>query len=885
MKIKYAGPKALITKDGIYTQGIYGFLNMIAKIKKDYNPKYMGVAWDLKKPTFRHQAYKDYKAGRKKMPLELAMEFPVMKEIFDAMNIPNLEVEGFEADDIIGTISRNCDEKDLETLVITGDKDALQLITDKTKVLFTKRGVSNFVIYDEKVFEEEFKITPKEFIDLKGLMGDKSDNIPGIPGIGQVKGTELIHLFGSVSNLVARVDEVSNKKLQEKIKEFSQQAILSRHLAEINRFVPIEFELENFEVKTPNYNKLIELYKKLEFNKFLKQLSEIEDIDIGNSTKLEEFEVKKIYKNKIETIIIDSNKDLNKLDDLKGKKELWIKVTSNNDHIDEPIISHLEIFSLSDDNKNSKYYLIKMIGVGEQESLLDIVSQDSLEIEEIIDKLNSLNLNISGSSMIENLYPLIFYGYKNYTLLNDIELEAYLLEPARKDYDISQMYLEYFQIELKDEKDRNPKGIDYFIALIQMHQVMISKLKKLDMLTIYNDVEMKLINVLALMEVSGIYADKKTFFDLGQELEVKINDLTSKIYKIAGEEFNINSPMQLGEILFEKMKLPFGKKTKRGYSTSADILNKIKDEYEIVALVLEYRTYFKLNSTYIQSMMNLIGYENKIRASFQQTVTATGRLSCTEPNLQNIPIRLEQGRQIRKAFLPSKGNVLLGADYSQIELRVLAHLSKDPILIKAFNDGADIHRITASEVFNINYEEITSEDRSKAKAVNFGIVYGMSSFGLSEELSIPIKEAESYIQKYFDRYSGVKKYMEDEVLFCKEKGYTKTILGRIRYIREINSSNYMSRQFGERLAMNTPIQGSAADIIKLAMIKVQKALYEGGYKAKLILQIHDELLIDCPKDEVEKVSKLLGENMEKVIKLDVPLIADVHIGNNWYELK
>ena len=869
----YAMRNPMITKEGIYTQGIFGFLNMLNKLQEDYEPSYMAVAWDRKAPTFRHKEYSEYKAGRKKMPPELAMEMPIIKDILTAMHIPNLELDGYEADDILGTVARLGEEEGLEPLIITGDKDSLQLVTEKSHVLYTKRGVTEFDIYDLEKMNERYGLTPEQFIDLKGLMGDQSDNIPGIPGIGEKTGIKLLDQFGSLANMLEHTDEIKNAKQREKVEDNIQLAMMSRRLATINKFVPMDIDFEEFKTREPDYEALVNLFTKLEFNMFLKRLNKGTSVELESSFNDEEI---------AESITSITTSDMGKLDALKEESEIVLKVFSDNNHIDKPALIGAAVLA------GKEYFYVTL--------------EDDANAAAFADFLNRKNFKITGHSLIKDYYALMFKGVKGFNTAFDTEIAQYVLEPGRSSYEIKSLVFEKLHYEMKEEKEilennsqMNLLGNSYEDymdygriwcgAVKALSAIQADEIKKQDLETVFNEVELPLIEVLASMEKEGFDVNRATLEEFGKMLSASISELEKQIYDLAGTEFNINSPAQLGEILFERLKLPAGKKTKRGYSTSADVLDKIKDKHPVVPLILQYRTLSKLNSTYVEGMKPLIGYDCRIRAHFQQTVAATGRLSCTEPNLQNIPIRQELGRQLRKAFTAGEGNTLVGADYSQIELRIMAHLSGDENLIDAFNSGADIHRNTAARVFNLDYDEVTPLDRSRAKAVNFGVIYGMSGFGLSEELHITRKEAENYIKDYFEKHKAVKDYLDGQVEFCKENGFAKTITGRKRYIPEVKSSNYMTRQFGERLAMNSPIQGSAADIIKIAMIKVYNELKEKEYRSRMILQIHDELIIRTCKEEQEKVEELLVRNMEEAMKLSVKLESDLNSGDTWFELK
>ncbi len=866
----YAMQRHMITKEGIYTQGIYGFINMLTKIQEDYSPSHITVAFDLKGPTFRHLEYDQYKAGRRAMPMELAMEMPILKDVLKAMNIHTMELEGFEADDLIGTVSRMAEENGMEPLVVTGDKDALQLASYVTKIIITKKGVTDFEIYDHDKMLERYSLTPAQFIDLKGLMGDSSDNIPGIPGVGEKTGISLLTQFGSIENMLEHTEEIKKDNLRKKVEEGQQLALMSKRLATINRFVPIEIDFSELKFTEPNYKELISLYTKLEFKSFLKKIKtedseEVSDIAISET---------------IEKTMITDEGGMEKLSSLKDGKA-FIKVFSDFSHVKAPTVDYLFI------GTKEKVYLLNVEAIG---------------VESVIKVLNQLSLSFWGHDIKDDIYALMYYGLENFKVIFDTAIAEYVLETTRSNYDLKAMMLEKFQITIPSEKEYltgkgqmdmfSDPGADYLeyglileTAVSKVIESQKEALAEQGLENIFFNVEIPLIEVMASLEVEGICVNKEMLGEFGESLRAEIQVLEMQIHELAGESFNINSPLQLGNILFEKLMLPAGKKTQKGYSTGADILEKIKDKHPIVPAVMTYRNLTKLNSTYVEGLKPLIGRDGKIRAHFQQTVAATGRLSCTEPNLQNIPVRSELGRQLRQAFTAGEGRLLIGADYSQIELRILAHLSQDETLIEAFNNGEDIHLMTASRVLGVPADKITPGDRSKAKAVNFGVIYGMSGFGLSEELNITRKEAEAYIGEYFKKHVKVKEYMDQQIAKCKESGYSETIMGRKRFIHEINASQYVVRQLGERLAMNTPIQGSAADIIKLAMIKVYKALKEEFPESKLILQVHDELIIDAQKEDKEKIKELLVKNMEEAMELSVKLSAEPGEGATWYDLK
>lgn len=871
----YAMRNPMITRDGIFTQGIFGFINMLDKIRRDYEPEYMAVAFDMKAPTFRHKEYDEYKAGRKKMPPELAMQLPLLKDVLKAMNITQLEIEGFEADDIIGTVAREAEEAGLQPYIITGDKDELQLATDITKVIITKKGVSEFDIFDKAAMIEKYGFTPEQFIDFKGLMGDKSDNIPGVPGVGEKTATKLIMDYGSVENIISSIDDITPAGLKTKIEENVQLAVMSKRLATINTHVPIELDIESMLLREPDYDELIKIYTKLEFNRFLKKLKVTDTAAYADASG--EMHKLTAEEEHFKRLVISSDEELN---DITLTGDTVIKVLGDNNHLSRPMIDGVALI-----NGDTYYYF------------------DYNKLDSFISWFNNQDICFAGHDLKYDIYMLMCAGADMKESCFDTAVAQYVLDSGRSNYSLAALSNEYLHISIEDEKEfmeSNSQlemfgdaskaftefGFKVCFAVFNLMEMQKIRLREEELENIFYKVELPLVIVMASMEKEGFKVDKEELVSFGKVLSSEIEALTADIYSMAGEIFNINSPFQLGDILFEKLGLPAGKKTKRGYSTSADILERIRDKHPIVDKVLEYRTLSKLKSTYIDGLIPLIAEDGKVHAHFQQTVTATGRISCTEPNLQNIPIRQELGRKLRKAFVPDNEDCMLtGADYSQIELRVLAHMSGDEALIEAFNNGEDIHRATAANVLGVAEDQITVEERSRAKAVNFGVIYGMSAFGLSTELHITRKDAEEYINAYFAKHTAVKRFMDDQVEFCRENGYVTTIMGRKRHIKEIKASAYMVRSVGERLAMNTPIQGSAADIIKLAMIKVYDAIKEQNLRSRLILQVHDELIINTYGDEKETVERLLVENMEAAYEMAVRLKADLNVGSNWYELK
>ena len=875
----YALPD-LVTREGIHTNGVFGFVKMINKVQEDYRPDYLSVAFDLKAPTFRHIQYKEYKAQRKKMPNELAQQMPILKDILDAYKIHRTELEGFEADDLIGTIAKLCAEKGLEVIIVTGDRDALQLVSENIKVMITKKGISNLEVYDRAMVKEKYGVTPERIIDFKGLVGDKSDNIPGVPGIGEKTASKLLNEFSTVEELIMNVDNISSKSHREKIRDNAEIALLSKRLATIKIDIPLDIDIEELRLVEPDNEKLIELFKKYEFNSLIKTLiregENGEEISGGANIKEVNIEV------------VENVDRLNEIINMiQTVKSFAMKIFKEDNNLKADKILGISLCLDSDNN----YY----INVKENEELLFSL-KEVFENEEI---------KKSGHGLKKEVISLLRYDITLMGIEFDTFIASYLLEPSRSDYDVSDLAGQYLGIKISSQEellgkgkhakkfsdlsdsDLSKYGGDCCAVVVNVKKLLSEELDKLELSNLFKEVEMPLIEVLANLEYEGFKVDTDVLKRLDDEFTAKIEEITNQIYGLAGEEFNINSPKQLGVILFEKLGLPVIKKTKTGYSTSHDVLEKLLKRHPIVPLLIDYRQIVKLKSTYVDGLFNLINpITAKIHSSFNQTVTVTGRISSTEPNLQNIPIKLEMGRRIRKVFVASdEKHSLIDADYSQIELRVLAHMSGDKNLIGAFGEDEDIHTLTASQVFNIPIDKVTSLERSRAKAVNFGIVYGISDFGLATNLNIIRKEAKKYIDQYFKKYEGVKAYMDNEVKKGKEMGYVTTILNRRRYIPELKSNNFNLRSFGERTAMNTPIQGSAADIIKIAMIKVFNELRRRNLKSKLILQVHDELIIDAYDDEIDEVKELLKENMEKAVELRVPLKVDMNVGDNWYSTK
>ena len=850
----FYGVRYLSAKDGTPTNAIYGFLNILLKLIKEQEPDYICAAFDVKAPTFRHKQYEGYKAQRKPMPEGLAAQMPLAKDVLRAMGVTILEKEGYEADDIIGTVARLCEESEISCFIATGDKDDLQLASDKTKVILTvtKSGYNETIIYDDKAVKEKYHVTPTEFIDVKALMGDPSDNIPGVKGVGEKTAMSLIEKHHSIEYIYENIDDIGLKgAMLQKMKDGREMAFMSKELATINRNTPIEFNAEEcvfdgFE----NNGELYEILKRLELNSIIKKL----DLSGGDNVK------------ENEDIFKDFSYQVGDKNMISGDK-VTVVLDFDGDNISSVAVGL---------GNNA-------VVLNEQDDIKELLEDDSIakvmfDVKEAIVKLN-------GRIDIKNIS-------------DDTAIAAYLVDPAKNEYTIEKLTSEYFgtviekpevkQLSLLDdvETDRSEYLAKCAVALGVLNERIGDKIKENGQEKLYNEVELPLVTVLAHLEINGFLVDDNQLKEFADKLGEKIDALTNEIYMLAGEEFNINSPKQLGVILFEKLELKPVKKTKTGYATNADVLEKLRDKHPIVNFIMEYRQLAKLKSTYCDGLTAVVNPNtHRIHSVFTQTVTVTGRLSSTEPNLQNIPTRTELGREIRKMFVAKDGYVLVDADYSQIELRVLAHIANDETMINAFRNNEDIHAVTASQVLGIPLEDVTKEQRSSAKAVNFGIVYGIGEFSLAQDLHISVKEAKAYIESYLEKYHGVRNYMESIKEQAKKDGYVKTMLNRIRYIPELKSPNYNIRQFGERVALNTPIQGTAADIIKLAMVRVDNRLINEGLKSKLILQVHDELIVEAHKDEVDKVKQILSEEMQGAMELNVPLKVDMSTGHSWYDAK
>lgn len=861
----FALPK-LTNNDGVMTNGVYGFLTMYKNAFDRYKPDYILVAFDRASKTFRHKEFKDYKATRNKMPSELSYQFGILKDILDSLNVKYTDLDGFEADDIVGTYAKMAQEAGYDSVLITGDRDYLQLVDEKIVVNLTKKGVSETKEYTLATIKEEFGLTPKQLIDVKGLEGDKSDNIPGVEGIGPKKAIEFIQKYGSIEGLYEHIDEISGKKTKERLIDSEPIAYMSKKIGTIVTSAPVEYELEELKVAEPDLPSLREKYSKYNFNKF------IEYMDGGKSE------------------IVKKDFTYKKLDDydkfageIKDKGEFTFKCLYEGESY-----IHSKVYKLAIKTYDSPTYILdpdqafidSFKDVFEDEKIL----KNSFDIKEDIVLLNKLGIDLNPS-------------------FDDLMLMHYLIDPSRSSYDLktlSQAYLDYEVMSEVDLLGKGKKALTYgeldndklsnFLAselnaIEDAKAKLVDKLYEYKMYDLYEDIEIKLAKVLANMEIVGFVTDRKVLEDLKEDINKDLEKLTSEIYELAGSEFNINSTKQLGEVLFKDLDLPVIKKTKTGFSTDASVLEKLRDKHQIIPKIEKYRELFKLQSTYIEGLEKAIDDDGRIRSTFRQNIAATGRLSSQDPNLQNLPIKTDEGRLIRKAFKAGEGKILIDADYSQIELRILASLSGDEHMIEAFRNGEDIHAKTASKVFHTPLDEVTKRQRSDAKAVNFGIIYGISDYGLSQNLNIPRKEAKAYIDNYMASYPSIKAYMDSIVEKAKEDGFVETLFNRRRYVPEINSKNFNVRSFGQRVALNTPIQGTAADIIKIAMIETDKNLKKAGLDAKIVLQIHDEIILEASLEDKDSAMEILRNSMQEAANLKVPLIVDIDTGESMYESK
>ena len=875
------GSKMLQTADGTYTNAVYGFLAILFKELEEINPDYMAVAFDLKAPTARHKMYDGYKANRKGMPDELAAQMPILKNVLKAMNITIIEKEGYEADDILGTLSVMAEKQGIDVALLTGDRDSFQLATDKVSIYIprTKNGKTETDIFDRNKVLEVYGVEPKQMIEVKGLQGDTSDNIPGVPGIGEKTALSIVKKYGTIEKLYEMIEAETDNlkgKQREKIAENKELAILSKTLGTINLEAPVEKNIDDLKIQEWNKSEVLKIFRELRFNRYIDRFKLNEDSNITEDNEIEN-QNSKIEFNK-ENIGEENFKELEKK--IKEEEILYFYIETKED-FNSIIKKSIKCISIYIKNENKVY---------------DMMVSDIKVLKDLFENENILKCSYD----LKEVYILALEaGIKPKNFMFDIRIAGYLLNSVSNLYTIPDLMNQYLEktIEIPEEKqvqmnlfdtvDNREEKVDekasiFAYSIGNLYEVLKKELEKNEMLDLFNNIEMPVLEVLADMQYRGMYVDKEELIKYGDELKAKLEELTKTIHELAGEEFNINSPKQLGEILFEKLKLPVVKKTKSGYSTDVDTLEKLQNEHEI----LDYRQLAKLNSTYVEGLIPYINKNtDRIHSYFHQTVTATGRISSTEPNLQNIPTRIEIGKKLRKVFKPAESKIFLDADYSQIELRILAHVSKDEIMIDNFNNDEDIHAQAASRVFGIPIEEVTKELRSKAKAVNFGIVYGISDFGLAEQIHSSRKEAKQYIEQYLDKYHGIREFMTSVVEEAKAKGFIATMYNRRRYIPELKSKNFMVRKFGDRVAMNTPIQGSAADIMKIAMINVYRKLKEENLKSKLVLQVHDELLIETDIDEKDRVKEILISGMESAAKLLVPLKVEVEEGKNWYEAK
>lgn len=864
----YALPD-MSNSDGLKTNAIFGFVRMMFKIIEDYQPTHMSVAFDKKAPTFRHKQYADYKAGRKKMPDELGQQLEPLKELLDKFNINRLELAGYEADDIIGTVAKLGEENNFKVYIVTGDKDAIQLASHKTTTLITKKGVGEVEEYNYDSVVERYEMTPTQFIDLKGLMGDKSDNIPGVPGVGEKTGIKLLKQYSTIENLIEHTDELKGS-IKKKIEENKELALMSKELATIITNVPLDIKLEDLEYGDYNKDDVIEKFKEFGFTSLISKLLEM---DGGETSIKEEVNLKVQHLDNVEDFI----------EKAKENKKVIIDVIGREGNIlDKKVIN---VF-LSLDGEEIYY-----------------INED--ELSKIESLLSDSEIKKHGYDLKEDYILLKPYEIELNAMDFDITIAEYLIDSkSSTSYECSAIAMKYLTRKIKSKEDLLGKGAkakkfdeidfdelsaytaDIINTIACVYPKMEEKLKETEMDGLFYHVEMPLVEVLGSMEYIGMKVDKDQLNELKEKFTTIINELENEIFELAGEPFNINSPKQLGVILFEKLGLPVIKKTKTGYSTNAEVLEKLRDKHEIIDKITDYRQIVKLNSTYVEGLLKIINPKTgRIHSSFNQTITTTGRISSTEPNMQNIPVKTEMGRDIRKVFVADDNCKLVDADYSQVELRVLAHMSGDENMIDAFKHGEDIHSKTASQIFDVYIKDVTSKQRIEAKAINFGIIYGKTDFGLSQDLNIPVPTAKAYIESYFSKYPKIKEFMDNAVETATETGYATTILNRRRYIPEIKASNFIVRNQGKRFAMNAPIQGSAADIIKVAMVNVYNKLKENEMKSKLILQVHDELIVEAVDEELELAEKIVREEMENAQSMDVKLDVDLNTGNSWYETK
>lgn len=865
----------LNNSSGLHTNAVYGFTNMFLRLIQEEKPSHILVAFDAGKQTFRHETYQEYKGGRDKTPSELSEQFPLLKQLLESFGVSWFELAGYEADDIIGTLSKQGEEEGFEVLVVTGDKDLLQVVSDHVSVALTRKGISEVDKYNPAQLNEKYGLKPLQIIDLKGLMGDASDNIPGIPGVGEKTALKLLHQFESVEGVLANIDELKGK-MKEKIEAHADDAVMSKQLATIYREVPVEQTWDNLLYEGVNKSTAVPMLQKLEFKSILERMAPLFK-DEGGADEVNNVDME------VQVVIVHEDNMDELLTSLPQVKMMYVESHGDNPH-------RADLIGLVLATPDVSYYISRAMLKNEvSKPVLDWLGDD---------QISKYGFDLHRANLVLHWEGIKLAGEKH-----DVQLAAYLLDPTESNYQSpSALAVKYNLPYVASDDDVYGKGAKFkvpdeavlsqhlarkAVTLLNMVPLQCEELKQNEMTALFEEMEMPLSIILADMEKQGIAVNQQDLQVLGQEFEAQIKHLIFKIYEIAGMEFNLNSPKQLGEVLFDKLGLPVIKKTKTGYSTDAEVLEKLAPYHEIMQYILDYRQLAKLQSTYVEGLMKEISpITGKVHTYYRQTIAATGRLSSQFPNLQNIPIRMEEGRKIRKVFVPSEKDwMIVAADYSQIELRVLAHISGDAGLQEAFLHDMDIHTKTAMDVFGVTAEQVDSNMRRSAKAVNFGIVYGISDYGLSQNLNITRKEAARFIDQYFDAFEGVRKYMDDIVREAKQNGYVKTLLERRRYLPDINASNFNLRSFAERTAMNTPIQGTAADIIKLAMVLMDKELKERKLRSVMLLQVHDELVFEVPPEELELMKSLVPETMEKAIELSVPLKAEVSSGTNWYEAK
>ena len=889
----FYGIRILTTKDGTYTNAVYGFLNIYYMMLEKLNPTHVAVTFDVSKPTFRHEMYSEYKAGRRSMPDELRPQIPLMKDILRAMNITILELEGYEADDILGTVAKNNSKNGIQTYILTGDRDSFQLIDENTSIVMpsTKMGKTEYIVYTPDKLKETYNLEPNQIIDMKALMGDKSDNIPGVPLVGEKTAVSLLELYNSLDYIYDNVDTIDvSEKLRQRLKENKDMAYLSYKLATINTNVPINLNCEEFKLKDVDLPKLSQMFTRLSFKKFLERYvteTELKNIETDSATKF--------YKDltKTEFNILSTLEEVTNA--ISNSENNTIFTYIDNDFSYNKLQNKLLLYT-----KNSIY-------------VIDVAQDIQKDVLKAFCEAGCEKIGYNTKKVLKLYFDA---GYKNPIGFNqDIMIAYYLLHATETNYSITNIVYNLLDVvfpeleekakkkqeqtslfDMLDASNKEAKleltDVDkkyiytYLKGIKEVNNILNDKIKEANLEELYNNIEIPLIETLANIESNGMYLDVNKLKEFCKYLDTHINELINKIYKLAGEEFNINSPAQLGRILFEKLELPCSKKTKTSYSTDKEVLEAIEDKHEIVPLVLEYRSLSKLASTYGEGLLNCVGKDGRIHTTFMQAVTATGRLSSVEPNLQNIPVRTEIGSKIRECFrAPDSKTQLVDADYSQIELRVLASMANDTNMINAFLGDTDIHSVTASQVFNVTLEDVTKELRSKAKAVNFGIVYGISDYGLAKNINSTRAEAKEYISNYLNHYTGIASFMTDSIKFGEINGYVKTQFGRIRSVPELKSSNYNTKSFGERVAMNMPIQGTAADIMKIAMNNLYDKFKKNGLKSKIVMQVHDELIVEAQLNEVEIVKEYMKDAMENAAKLKVPLAIDINVGNSWVEAK